>query len=146
MVDKERDWLDCKYRIPQIVLEEAFGCLPQELLIMNIYRYEVGVPAQQLFLDLTARFIWQLQSLIRNILRNSSRINSQSIMIQYMGQSIREWTKYGRHPLNVLKWYDLLRQTISIQVFQRLSSTNFTWFILEYFASFLTFEPRRIGN
>ena len=30
----------------------------------------------------------------------------------------------------------LLRQTISLQIFQRLSSTNFTLSILEYFVSF----------
>ena len=39
----------------------------------------------------------------------------------------------GRQPLENLKWYDLLKQTISLQRFWRLSYTNFTWSILEYF-------------
>ena len=39
----------------------------------------------------------------------------------------------GRKPLENLKWYDLLKQTISLQRFWRLSYTNFTWSILEYF-------------
>ena len=39
----------------------------------------------------------------------------------------------GRQPLENLKWYDLLKQTISLQRFWRLSSTNFTWSILEHF-------------
>ena len=37
-----------------------------------------------------------------------------------------------RQPLKNLKWCALLRQALSLQVFQRLSSTNFTWSILEY--------------
>ena len=36
-----------------------------------------------------------------------------------------------------MKWCSLLRQTISLQVFQRLSSTNFTWSSLEYSVPFL---------
>ena len=39
----------------------------------------------------------------------------------------------GRQPLENLKWYDLLKQTICLQRFWRLSYTNFTWSILEYF-------------
>ena len=38
----------------------------------------------------------------------------------------------GRQPFKNLKWYGLPRQTISLQMFKRLSSTNFTWSILEY--------------
>ena len=35
----------------------------------------------------------------------------------------------GRYPLKILKGYCLLKQTISLQIFKRLSSTNFTWSI-----------------
>ena len=42
----------------------------------------------------------------------------------------------GRQSLKNLKGHDLLKQTISFQIFQRLSSTNLTWSILEYFVSF----------
>ena len=38
-----------------------------------------------------------------------------------------------RQPLKNLKGYGVPKQTISLQIFQRLSATNFTWFILEYF-------------
>ena len=38
----------------------------------------------------------------------------------------------GRQLLKNLKWYGLLRQTISLQNFYRPSSRNFTWFILVY--------------
>ena len=40
---------------------------------------------------------------------------------------------FGRQPLKNLKGYDLLTQSISLQIFERLSSKNFTWFILEHF-------------
>ena len=43
----------------------------------------------------------------------------------------------GRQPLKILKWYGLLRQTISLQIFLRLSSTNFAWSILENFVSYM---------
>ena len=39
----------------------------------------------------------------------------------------------GRQPLKNLKDYGLLKQTISLQTFKRLSSTNFTWSTIEYF-------------
>ena len=42
----------------------------------------------------------------------------------------------GRQPLKNLKGYGLLKQTISLQIFLRLSSTNFTLSILEYFVPF----------
>ena len=45
----------------------------------------------------------------------------------------------GRQPLKNLKWYGLPRQTISLQIFLRLSSTNFTWSTLQYFAPFAPF-------
>ena len=35
-----------------------------------------------------------------------------------------------------LMWYGLLRKTISLQMFERLSSTNFTWSILQYFVPY----------
>ena len=38
----------------------------------------------------------------------------------------------GRQTLQNLKSYGLPKQTISLQIFKRLSSTNFTWSILEY--------------
>ena len=38
----------------------------------------------------------------------------------------------GRQPLKHLNWYDMSKKTTSIQIFSRLSSTNFTWSILEY--------------
>ena len=42
----------------------------------------------------------------------------------------------GRQRLNNMKWYGLLRQTILLEIFQSLSSTNFTWSILKFFAPF----------
>ena len=39
---------------------------------------------------------------------------------------------YGRRYLKNLKWYNLFKQTISLQIFKKLFSINFTWFILEY--------------
>ena len=39
----------------------------------------------------------------------------------------------GRQPLKNLKWYGLL----SLQIFQRLFSTHFTWSILEYLNPFV---------
>ena len=39
----------------------------------------------------------------------------------------------SKRPLKNLKGYGLHKQTMSLQIFYRLSSTNFTWFILEYF-------------
>ena len=39
----------------------------------------------------------------------------------------------GRQPLKNLKGYGLLKQTISLQIFYRLSFANFTKPILEYF-------------
>ena len=33
----------------------------------------------------------------------------------------------GRQPLTNLDWYGLPKQTIPLQIFQRLSATNFTW-------------------
>ena len=38
----------------------------------------------------------------------------------------------GRQPLKKLKGYGPLKHTIFLQIFRRLSSTNFTWSILEY--------------
>ena len=35
-----------------------------------------------------------------------------------------------------MKWYGLLTRNISLQIFQRLSFTNFTWSILEYFVPY----------
>ena len=46
----------------------------------------------------------------------------------------------GRQPLKHLKWYGLFKQTISLQIFQRLSSTNFTWFILEYIIAITNYK------
>ena len=43
----------------------------------------------------------------------------------------------GRQPLKNFKRYGLRKETISLQIFLRLSSTNFTWFILEYFVPFM---------
>ena len=48
----------------------------------------------------------------------------------------------GGQPLKNLKGYGLLQQIISLQIFQRLSSTNFTWSILEYFVSYTTILPQ----
>ena len=56
----------------------------------------------------------------------------------HMGQSIQEWVSKicGRRPLKNLKGYRLLKQTIFLQIFYRLSSTNLTWSALEYFDSY----------
>ena len=42
----------------------------------------------------------------------------------------------GRQPLKNLRGYSLFRQAISFQVFQSLSSANFTQYIYEYIASY----------
>ena len=42
-----------------------------------------------------------------------------------------------RQPLKNLKGYGLLNHTISLSSLQRLSSTNFTWSILEYFVLYV---------
>ena len=39
-------------------------------------------------------------------------------------------------PLKNVKWYGLLGQIVSLQMFKRLSSTKFTWSILEHFAPY----------
>ena len=44
----------------------------------------------------------------------------------------------GRQRLQNLKGYALLKQTMSLQIFQRLSSTNFTWSTLEYLDSYVS--------
>ena len=61
---------------------------------------------------------------------------------RYTGMYSETWQTYmgqskicRRQPLKNLKGYGLLKQTISLQVFQRLFSTNFTWSILEYLDS-----------
>ena len=41
----------------------------------------------------------------------------------------------GRQPLKNFKIYDLLKQTISLEISQRLSSRKFTSSTLEYFVS-----------
>ena len=41
-----------------------------------------------------------------------------------------------RQPLKNLKGYGLVKQTISLQFFYRLPSTNFTWSIHEYFVPY----------
>ena len=56
---------------------------------------------------------------------------------------------FGRQSLKNLKWYGLPRQNISLQIFWRLSFTNFTWSILEYLDPYvltckkLTINPSR---
>ena len=40
---------------------------------------------------------------------------------------------YGRQPLKIWRNLVCFKQTILLQIFWRLSSTNFTWSILEYF-------------
>ena len=60
----------------------------------------------------------------------------------YLDDPLREWTKYGpsiicgRKPLKNLKGYGLPKKTMSFKLFKRLSSTKFTWSILEYFIPF----------
>ena len=52
-----------------------------------------------------------------------------------MGQSIPEWTKriLRKTALKIFEVSISLKQTISLQIFWRLSFTNFTWSIFEYF-------------
>ena len=53
----------------------------------------------------------------------------------HLGESIQEWTKQKLWNTAFKNfWRDW---SISLHSFQRPSSTNFTWFILEYFDSFL---------
>ena len=67
---------------------------------------------------------------------------SLSLCLICLGKAVSIWDQVfkngpskvcGRQPLKNLKGYGL--QTIPLQIFWRLSSTNFTWFILEYFDS-----------
>ena len=44
----------------------------------------------------------------------------------------------GRYPLKKMKGYGLLKQTISLQILQRLSFTSFTLSILEYFVTYIS--------
>ena len=44
---------------------------------------------------------------------------------------------FGRQPLKNLKGYGLFKHTVSLQIFQRLSSTNFTWSTLAYFVPYV---------
>ena len=48
----------------------------------------------------------------------------------------------GRQPLKNMKRCGLLRQTISLQIFQRLSSANFAWSILEYFYPYVRYRGK----
>ena len=56
----------------------------------------------------------------------------------------------GKQPLRNLKNYGLLKQTILLQIFQRLPFTNFTWSILEYsvpyIPSYMRYIMTNIGN
>ena len=62
-------------------------------------------------------------------------ILATALMLRYMGQGIQERTKK-------ILWmaFKKFRYTISLQIFQRLSSTNFTWSILEYLDTFFIFS------
>ena len=57
----------------------------------------------------------------------------------YIGQSIQEWTKWNLWKTAFKKYKRIwsAKQTISLQIFQKLSSTNFTWSILEYFVPYV---------
>ena len=49
--------------------------------------------------------------------------------------------------LKNLKWHGLLRQTISLKFFNRLSSTNFNWSIFEYLDPYLNETERsKVGE
>ena len=50
---------------------------------------------------------------------------SRMDQMKFARQLLKNWKRYGRP-----------QQTISFQIFQRLSSTNFTWSILEYFVPY----------
>ena len=58
-----------------------------------------------------------------------------------MRQSIQEWTKWNLWKTALknfeLIWSGLLKQTISLQIFLRLSSANLNWSILEYFVPYI---------
>ena len=81
-----------------------------------------------------------------------SRLNEIFHYFQYT-RMINIWDKVfkngpskicGKQPLKNLKGYGLLGQTISLQFFKRLSSTNFTWSILECFVPFISDNINRI--
>ena len=60
----------------------------------------------------------------------------------YLGQGIQEWTKYNLWKTAFKAGHrqiylgHLLRQTISLPSFSRLSFTNFSWSIIEYLDTF----------
>ena len=61
--------------------------------------------------------------------------------ITYLRQSIQEWTKWNLWK-TVFKRFEvngLFKQITCLQIFQKLSSINFTWLIFEYFVPFLIF-------
>ena len=80
---------------------------------------------------------------------NMAILNIHISKLFYHVVSIQIWDKVfkdrpseicGRDSLKDLKWYGLLKQTISLQIFYRLSSTKFTWSILEYFVPYIVVE------
>ena len=50
----------------------------------------------------------------------------------------------GTEPLKILNRYRLPKLTILLQILKRLSSTNFTWFILEYLDPYTYSLPRTV--
>ena len=90
-------------------------------------------------------FLWILSmsapSSTRLIMTESALLFTICKFIKSCLNSSDKWVKLfknrssktcARQSLKNLKWYGMLRQTISLQIFERLSSTNFTWSILQY--------------
>ena len=57
-----------------------------------------------------------------------------------MGQGIQDGPSKirGIKSLKNLKWYNLLRHTISLQIFKKLSPANFIWSIPEHLDPFIS--------
>ena len=59
--------------------------------------------------------------------------------------TIQEWIQWNlwKTPFKKLESYNLSKWTMSLQIFERLSSTKFTWSILGYFVSFFSYFEKK---
>ena len=59
--------------------------------------------------------------------------------------TIQEWIQWNlwKTPFKKLESYNLSKWIMSLQIFERLSSTKFTWSILGYFVSFFSYFEKK---
>ena len=101
--------------------------------------WKIPLPAYQTRFFMN--FVYSAPSSTRLIMIESALLFTICKFIKSCLNSSDKWVKLfknrssktcARQSLKNLKWYGMLRQTISLQIFERLSSTNFTWSILQY--------------